>query len=437
MKKILFSISIFLFLIFISGCDLSTSLVVTHKCEYEYTETVESTCLEAGYELYSCKICKWSYKVYFEKDKHNIYKKEVVKKPTFTEEGFALIYCHNNNHVVEVTLPVLNKEDYSVYIDSYPTCTEHGVTTYVYEYEKVSFAIRIETEPLGHTLEEKISYSKETHFYRCEVCSQSFDEEEHTFIDGVCECGFEEEMIDVINNLQMDLKTEYIHGDFVTGYFVSVLDTDDTVIEIPDEFNGYKIVALNYNAFDKASNLEVLILPNTLLKIYDYTYKSDKEIKVYYNGSLVEWFNIICDGSKPLYGVKEFYYVPEDEYVLLKDLEIPVIVDTVQTHMSGYLGLESIVFNHVPGMKKYAFADCSNVTYLELPETPWTLSIPSYAFAGLSKVTSIRLPWAISIQENAFAGSGITTIYSDTEEDLYQHFPNLENVYPYEQWVSR
>ena len=79
-----------------------------------------------------------------------------------------------------------------------------------------------------------------------------------------------------------------------------------------------------------------------------------------------------------------------------------------------------------------AFANCTSLTYIELPET--LTDIEEKAFEGCSSLTFIKLPDAVSyLGKRAFAASGLKNIcYSpaiDTfDEELFAECPNLTDV---------
>lgn len=167
-----------------SGSSLTTQFVypgISETCyetshNYESTETVEPTCTEEGYTLYTCKCCGYSSKADLTKALgHDC--EEKATEPTCTEGGYTLYTCRRCGYSKTDLTKALG-HDYEEKVTE-PTCTEGGYTLYTCrrcgDSYKGSF-----TEALGHDYTDQVVKPTETSkgytLHVCRRCGDSYQD---------------------------------------------------------------------------------------------------------------------------------------------------------------------------------------------------------------------------------------------------------------------
>lgn len=154
------------------------TVIPVADCDHEnvtHTDAVAETCETAGSkEYYYCDDCHKYYtdaacqlQVTFGEGesidtwkvipaKNHNYGAWVITKPTTEAEGSAVKTCANDaNHVVTVTLPVINEENYTI-VTQDATCTATGLTTYTLKSDtSISFSEVIEKKEHSYTIQDE------------------------------------------------------------------------------------------------------------------------------------------------------------------------------------------------------------------------------------------------------------------------------------------
>ena len=119
--------------------------------------------------------------------------------------------------------------------------------------------------------------------------------------------------------------------------------------EIPEEFEGQKIIAIGTNAFSQCYNITEVVIPKTVTEIYGDAFNMCKNLKkVEILGKLVS------------IGFRAFKNV-----IGLQSINIPNSVE--------YIGYE-------------AFFNCENLTSIELPNSVKTIGTEAFAYSGLTSI---------------------------------------------------
>lgn len=190
---------------------------------------------------------------------------------------------------------------------------------------------------------------------------------------------------------------------------------DAAEVYIPDEIDGYVVYRLDEGAFFSCVSLEKVRLPETLIEIGQSAF--------HYCTFLKEI--TIPDGVKS---------IMHSAFAYCSSLEEVVVPDSV-TEMGN------CVFMYCTSLKRAVlggnynnfdnvFLDCTNLSYVELPEGIKTLDgfrycksleeiripttvrlIRGVAFMGCEKLKYVYIPGKVVVESDAFAGCGAMTFY--------------------------
>ena len=179
----------------------------------------------------------------------------------------------------------------------------------------------------------------------------------------------------VVKRSEVAIETFYVgNQDIESAYTISsgVLTqysgTELSTLVVPEEISGQRVIGVNSRAFSN-SPVEVLYLPSSILKIYDYAFDS--------NTKLTE---IHCDS------------------------------DTV------------VVGN-------YAFQRCTNLKVVDIPNIT-SLGMLAFAYSGIEEIS---LPNVVTIDKNVFSASSLKTIMIGQDiESIGSHTQmSVQEVYGY------
>lgn len=184
-------------------------------------------------------------------------------------------------------------------------------------------------------------------------------------------------------------------------------------VVIPQTYNGKKVTAILENAFDGATNLKKITIPNTVnsigeyafLNCYDLTsitipstitninhdaFRGTNLTEVYYDGDIALWCNINFNTSdwndaslnwtNPIHMAEKFYVKNSSgKYDLVEDLVIPDGIEEIKPFtFCGYEGLKSVTFpDSVAIINRHAF------TFTSLTSVTFGSNVPAieeYAF---------------------------------------------------------
>ncbi|WP_407453757.1 leucine-rich repeat domain-containing protein [Methanobrevibacter sp.] len=128
-------------------------------------------------------------------------------------------------------------------------------------------------------------------------------------------------------------------------------------INIPDSYNGKPVTTIAENAFNNASQLEFVKIPETVTSIEKNAFSSCKA---------------------------------------LKNIQLPSGLNNIGTYaFTNCQSLEKIVIpNNVTNIGTYAFNNCDNLTEVVLPSN--MEEIPAYLFYSCEKLTNITIPTTVT-----------------------------------------
>ena len=179
----------------------------------------------------------------------------------------------------------------------------------------------------------------------------------------------------VVKRSEVAIETFYVgNQDIESAYTISsgVLTqysgTELSTLVVPEEISGQRVIGVNSRAFSN-SPVEVLYLPSTILKIYDYAFDS--------NTKLTE---IHCDSDAVVVG-------------------------------------------------NYAFQRCTNLKVVDIPNIT-SLGALAFAYSGIEEIS---LPNVVTIDKNVFSASSLETIMIGQEiESIGTHTQmSVQEVYGY------
>lgn len=179
----------------------------------------------------------------------------------------------------------------------------------------------------------------------------------------------------VVKRSEVAIETFYVgNQDIESAYTISsgVLTqysgTELSTLVVPEEISGQRVIGVNSRAFSN-SPVEVLYLPSTILKIYDYAFDS--------NTKLTE---IHCDSDAVVVG-------------------------------------------------NYAFQRCTNLKVVDIPNIT-SLGALAFAYSGIEEIS---LPNVVTIDKNVFSASSLKTIMIGQEiESIGTHTQmSVQEVYGY------
>ena len=178
------------------------------------------------------------------------------------------------------------------------------------------------------------------------------------------------------------------------------------------------ITALPIQAFYKSTNVENLILPNTLITIGE---------EMFYQSKLK---TVVIPANATTIGNSAF-----EQCASLISIDIPANVETIGTAVFwGCSSLATVTFENGSQLKTIgggsyssgAFSDCTALTSIEIPASVET--IEAAAFKDCSSLTSIEIPASVeTIKASAFKGcSSLATVTFENGSQL----KTIEGGYP-------
>ena len=199
-----------------------------------------------------------------------------------------------------------------------------------------------------------------------------------------------------------------------TGYLVAYYG-DETELTLPESFTAYdgtKVTSYQiYNyAFYGRNDLTSVIIPDSVTSIGDYAFSNCTGLNsIHYTGDMVSWLektwhsNVMSSGRMLYIGGNKV----EGELV------IPNGIASIPSYAFAYqTGITSVTIpNSVTDIGGYAFSGCAAEIIWD--GTPTITAIGGYAFAGYAG-TSITIPNGVtSIGDYAFSGSTTEIAWGD------------------------
>lgn len=184
----------------------------------------------------------------------------------------------------------------------------------------------------------------------------------------------------VVRRSEVAIKTFYIGNQDIesmysisSGVITQYSGTALSTLVVPDEISGQRVLGVNSRAFSNSA-VEILYLPSSITKIYDYAFDSNTKLS-----------EIYCDSEAVEIG-------------------------------------------------NYAFQSCTNLSVVDIPNIT---SLGSLAFA-YSGIEEISLPNVTTIERNVFSASSLKTILIGKDiESIGSHTQmSIEEVYGYSGTVA-
>ena len=157
---------------------------------------------------------------------------------------------------------------------------------------------------------------------------------------------------------------------------------------------------INDRLFRLCSNLETILIPNTITKMGLSTFsRCDKLTSVYYNGTIEDWCKIEFEdkNSNPMKYAKNFYILDSNgdieyngkKYSLVTEIEIPNTITSIGNYQFyGFNNVTSITIpKGVSNIGRAAFIDCSNLINIEISNS--VISIGQSAFYSCENLENV------------------------------------------------
>lgn len=258
-------------------------------------------------------------------------------------------------------------------------------------------------EAIGHNSDIWL-FDDNSHYKKCVVCDENFQEENHNIKDGKCTvCEFEEvKLATVLYQLNEN-------GD---GYVVA--GAEGEIVEIPEIYEGLPVTEIAASAFS-ASEISTVKIADSVTKIGSKAFSMCKKLKkIEISSSVTEVGTYVCWGS----GVEEVFIdgnlskgafrecenlksvsfgsnitsLPEQAFYLcpsLKEITLPKQINSCGQYAFRESGLEKVklcgdLLGSVPLDTMYIFYGCKNL--VEATFAPTAAKLSYYAFDTCSSL---------------------------------------------------
>lgn len=232
-----------------------------------------------------------------------------------------------------------------------------------------------------------------------------------------------------------DLLLEYIVFEDVCVISTCESIPDNGIVEIPSEYEGVPVVAINHEAFRNQSGMLEVTIPETIVSIGNNAFEGCEGLrKVRMSDNVTNIGSSAFSGCTFLNDI----VLPEgltelSDYIFqgcssLVTIAIPENVVTINDY-AFYLdaSLETITIpESVTTIGDCAFLGCTLLKEVKLPEE--MDSIGELAFSDCSSLVELKMPKIATIGDNAFLGcEALEKIYiSDIHSWLNTNFSNRE-----------
>ena len=213
-----------------------------------------------------------------------------------------------------------------------------------------------------------------------------------------------------VNAQTEEYYTEYCFTYTIANGSATITNCDTTAegsIQIPSDFNGYKVTAIADYAFSGCSNITYITIPNTVSYI---------GIAPFYMCNNLE--EIILESGNSSYSVIDGILFNKNCSILLScpatkqgTYTIPNSVTTIEKYAfySCSALSEIIITNNVKEIKSNAFSNCSGLKKIIIPDN--VTAIGDYAFDYCTNLTDITISNSITrIEEYTFYKCAMTEI---------------------------
>ena len=222
------------------------------------------------------------------------------------------------------------------------------------------------------------------------------------------------------NNLEENLNFQLNASE--TGYIVSKNEgLSSPGIIIPYEHKGLPVLAIADNGFEGLTNLQSIIIPNSITSIGDYAFKNTQLTSLVIPQSVTSIGVGITDGCNSLSLIEV-----NNNNEVFKDNDKNLIVNKNTDYVVA--GCATSVLTYEKGVNSYAFSNLSNLNKLTIPSS--VLYIQTNAFNNLSNFNNLIIPSSVTtIQTEAFVDCDNLYLYceTDTKPDNWSNTWNNDN----------
>ena len=338
-------------------------------------------------------------------EKHEHVYDASVTAPTCTEQGYTTYTCACGDSYIDTYIKALG-HSFTKYVSSKKaTCTEDATKTATCDRDGCNETDTVTEEGtmLGHSFTNYISDNNATcteDGTKTATCDRDGCNETdtvmvegtmlaHTWSDNICNvCHYD---AGGSKGLNMVLDTE------TNTYSLNGIGTcTDTELVIPSTYNGLPVTSISEGAFASCSGLTSITLPfvgatkdGTINTHFGYVFGADSYAK---NPSCVpsSLKTVVITGGMSI-GEGAFAYCSG-----LTSITIPDNVTSIGEGAFAFCGgLTSITIpDSVTSIGEFAFAYCGGLTSITIPDS--VTSIGNYAFTWCDKLTSITIPDSVT-----------------------------------------
>ena len=222
------------------------------------------------------------------------------------------------------------------------------------------------------------------------------------------------------DNLEGDYEIIFTFNSDYTATVSGYKGTPVNVV-IPSTIDGYTVIKIKENAFERCTSLKSIEIPDSVKAINGYTFNgcsSLTDVKIPDSVTNIEW-SAFRDCSS------------------LRYIKIPNSVTNIGNYaFGGCTSLVSIVIpDGVTVIKDNTFKDCTSLKSVKIPDS--VTSIMANSFSNCTNLTSIVIPASVTnINGKAFESCssklviyGYTNSAANTYADVYQiKFVPIENI---------
>ncbi len=354
-------------------------------CEHQYTEEVYlPTCAMQGYTLHTCTLCGNSYKdAYTDKLVHKEYIADAA-------EATCTAYGYTGDTKCAICGELLAKGKKIVpyghsFVDG--VCTRCGATESTEEHVH-DYSIAVETEPTCTTQ----GYTT----FTCSICGKSYDTNyrsayDHYYKDGVCvRCGAED--------------PNYVKHDHTYTEDVSAVTCTKPgcTVYVCTMCGSYYV-----DGISKATGHSYVDGVCTVCGVSGTVNVEDSGFCGSINGGTNVWWTLYDDGTIIVSGSGDMGIIDCDKSKIKK----AIVEDGVNTMNYAFQNCTNLISAYVPGsvilgtisFMDYAFYGCTSLTDVTISEG--VTRINYHAFEGCTSLEHITLPSTIdSVDEWSFAG---------------------------------
>lgn len=412
-------------------CEHTDEKKGLEKHEFTKWETVFAATEEKdGLEKRSCLVCEYEEERSIPKLSHTHEWEEwkVTKNPTFALEGILSRVClKDSSHIEKISLPVLNKSDYTYTLIKESTCLEDGKCCYTYENK---YPIYVVLEHTGHTYSEELSFDDSHHYYpaTCEHSNEKKDMESHTLVKNICSvCGY----------IHSTVGLDYLLNEDGTGYIVTGIgEATDIDIVIPAAYENLPVVKIDEQAFTDVTTIQSIrfLSENMIIGGYafwgctnlEYVYLSNTIVTIE-TGSFYECKKIIAvENAKNIVSVGDYAFYSCSS---LSSLDISGMVSVGVGAFWNCSSLQEAILNDtITELPNYLFYNCSNLKKIVFPKS--VVSVGSSILNNVENIEEISLPISL-LAEDFYLNNCKKIILLDGEslpDYKFSNFTHLQSV---------